>query len=435
MPSSELSRRRFLQSSAALAAALPLAGCQTPTRRRSPNERLHLGVIGVANRGTANLNGVASETIVALCDVDSRHLGQAAARFPDAAQYHDFRRMLERTDLDAVVISTPDHTHAVAALAAMDAGLDVYCEKPLAHNLEEVRRMTVMARRKRRITQMGIQIHAGENYRRVVEKIQSGLIGRVEECHVWVGKSWWADHRPEEAQAIPDSLHWDLWLGPAPACDYHAAYHPAGWRRYWEFGGGTLADMGCHHMDLAHWALDLEHPAEIEAEGPPVHPEGAPQWQIVHYRYPSRGPLGRRLPAVQLHWYHGGKRPPQFQEEGLLPSWGDGVLFIGSKGMLLSDYGRHVLLPEEKFQDVTVPEPYLASSPGHHQEWIQACKSREKSSCDFSYSGPLSEAALLGNLAYRMESKIDWNWRHQKAGGLSEAEALISRQARPGWQF
>lgn len=423
-------RRRFLKTAAltGLGVALGPRAPAIATSAESPNEKLNVGVVGVAGRGGANLGGVSGENVVALCDIDERRLHAASQKFKQAATCFDFRKMLDRTDLEAVVVSTPDHTHAVASVAAMKAGNHVYCEKPLSHNVYEAHVAAATAAEKRCATQMGTQIHAGSNYRRVVEIIQTGTIGPVTEAHAWVGKSWSGGERPSEGQPVPPNIKYDLWLGPAPERPYHQVYLPANWRRWWDFGGGTLADMGCHYMDLIHWALQLENPVAVEAEGPPVHPETTPQWLVAHYHHPARG----ALPPVTVSWHDGGRRPKYFAEEGMMPRWGDGVLFVGEKGMLLASYGGYKLLPEEKFQEFTPPPQFIPNSIGHHQEWIQACKTGAPTTCNFKHSGALTETVLLGNVAYRTGKKIQWD-RHAFKTDHEEANRLLRREYRAGW--
>ncbi len=391
---SQFDRRAFLIYGGAAAATAALGSCQlfagSPRVRLRRSGPLNLGVIGVGGRGADNLAGVAGENIVALCDVDATHLAAAAVGFPKAAHFADYHDMIEKVALDAVVISTPDHTHAPATLAALRAGLDVYCEKPLTHTLEEARSITEAARKYRAVTQMGTQIHAGDNYRRVVELIRAGAIGRVREAHCWVGKSWGGGERSKDTPAVPEGLNWKLWLGTAPPRPYHPDYHPAGWRRFWDFGTGTLGDMGCHHLDLPFWALGLEKPNHVHAEGPPVSEETAPTAMRVRWIFPS----------VDLWWHDGGLRPLQFAQ-GLLPEWGDGTLFVGEGGLLLADYDRHVLLPEPKFLTFVRPPPSIPASVGHHKEWLDACRTRGSTSCNFDYAGPLTETVLLGVKAYR----------------------------------
>ncbi|MGQ9592167.1 MAG: Gfo/Idh/MocA family protein [Planctomycetota bacterium] len=423
------SRRQFLKGSASLAIAAWLGPRFSLARGRAPSERLRIGCVGVANRARANIDGVRGEDIVALTDIDDSYLQAAAREFPDAELYHDFRKMMERRDIDAVVVSAPDHVHAPASVLAMKTGKHVYCEKPLSHSVYEARVMARVAAKEERATQMGIQIHnTGRNYRNVVEVIQTGAIGEVREAHCWVGKAWGGGERPAEVVPVPEHIHFDLWLGPAPERPYHPTYLPANWRRWWDFGSGTLGDMGCHYMDLPFWALSLRHPATVEAKGPPVHPETAPEWLEVHWRFPSRA--GSK--PVDLYWYDGGRRPPQF-DEGKLPPWGDGVLFVGEGGMLLASYTDYRLLPEEKFRDYRPPAPFIPDSPGHYEEWIRSCRTGGKATCDFSYAGPLTETVLLGVVAYRSGKKLEWDPFELKAPNCPEAGRFLRRDYRPGW--
>jgi predicted dehydrogenase len=429
-----MNRRQFITHSGLAAAGFYLTGCAS--RRLSPNEKLNLGIIGTANRAGADLQHVSTENIVALCDVDARYLAAAREKYPKAAGYTDFRRMLERNDLDAIVVGTPDHTHAVATVAALESGRHVYCEKPLTHTVSEARRVAEVARKHRRITQLGTQIHATNNYHKVVDVIQSGTIGPVREVHVWIGSVYTADGLPTDTPPVPAGLDWDLWLGPVQPCPYSPEYVPKSWRRYWAFGGGTLSDFGCHYMDLPHWALDLRDPVSVEAEGPPVNLIGTPPWLIVHYEHPARG----EKPPVKLTWYHGVRdgqkmRPPHI--EGVdLSDWGAGVLFIGDKGMLLSSYWKYRLLPEKDFPAATdgprQDDPYEEK---HHQEWINAIKTGGKTSCNFDYSGALTETALLGNVAYRSQSKINWDSANLKAIGNPAADQFIQHHYRKGWKI
>jgi predicted dehydrogenase len=428
--SSRLSRRQFLQTSALATAGFVFAKGKGVARTYQANEKLNIGIIGVANQGRFSLENVRSQNIVALCDIDDDYLTATAKEFPDAKIYNDFRKLLEQKDIDAVTIATADHTHAPATMAALKTGRHVYCEKPLTHEVWEARKVAEEAKRRKRATQMGTQIHAGGNYRRVVEVIQSGAIGKIAEIHVWVGGGYSGGDRPTETPECPPNLHWDLWLGPAPERPYHPAYVPFRWRGWWDFGGGTLADMACHHIDLSHWALGLRHPLTVEAEGPPVHPESCPTWLVVHYEYPARG----EMPPVKLTWYNGDKRPHYF-DDGVLPPWGNGSLFVGEKGMLLADYDRYVLLPEKDFKDYTPPPKTIPDSIGHHNEWMQACKTGSPTLCNFDYAGALTETVLLGNVSYRTGKKIEWDTKHLRAKNCQEAEQFLRREYRRGWSL
>jgi predicted dehydrogenase len=425
-----LTRRQFIKQTALATAGAVVIGGQGFARKLSPNDKLNLGIIGVAHRGGENLKAVTGENIVALCDIDANFLAAAAKQFPQAKTYNDYRRLLDQKNIDAVVISTADHTHAVITLAALKSGRHVYCEKPLTHTVSEARVIAKAARKHQRVTQMGTQIHAGTNYRRVVELLQSGVIGPVREVHVWVDVVWEPKERPADAPPVPSYLNYDLWLGPVQYRPYSPEYVPYSWRRWWVFGGGTLADFGCHHIDLSHWGLNLRYPLTIEAEGPPVHPECAPPWLIVRYQYPARG----TMPKVQLTWYQGGKRPHYF-EEGKLPKWGNGSLFVGEKGMLLADYEKHVLRPEKDFAEFVPPKPFIPDSVGHHREWIEACKTGAPTTCDFDYAGALTEAVLLGNVAYRVGKKLEWNPKRLRAKNCPEADQYIRHRYRKGWKL
>ncbi len=403
------------------------------------NDKLRLAIVGVANRGADNLNGVAPITsveTVALCDVDSSYLAAAAARFPQAKQFRDFRKMIEEMAgahaLDGVVVSTPDHLHAPASAMALRAGLHVYCEKPLAHSIHETRTVVELARERKLATQMGTQIHANPNYRRVVELVQSGAIGTVTEVHVWVGGGYGGGDRPTETPPVPATLDWDLWLGPAPERPYSEKYVPFHWRGWWDFGNGTLGDMACHHMDLPFWALDLSHPTSIEAEGPPLHHESCPPWLIVKYSMQRHaGAAALAEASVPLTWYHGDKRPHHFAD-GLLPTWGNGTLFVGAKGLLLADYDRYALLPEKEFAGFVPPAPSIPDSPGHYQEWIAAVKGGVPALCRFDYAGPLTEAVLLGAVAYKSGKKLGWDPAKGTTGDAG-ADAFMKREYRKGW--
>ena len=440
-------RREVLRGGAALSLAAGMAhGAGARSAAESARlgrgaEPLRLGIIGVANRGRANLDAVAGERIVALCDVDGGYLKSALERFPDAAGFADFRRMLDQAELDAVVVSTPDHTHAPATLAALERGLHVYCEKPLTHTVAEARRVATAARKAGVATQMGIQIHAEENYARVVELVRAGTIGAVREVFVWCGKGWWAPALPAlptpadpsgDVAGPPAHLDWDLWTGPAPLLPYRPGIHPADWRRFWPYGGGTLADMACHYMDLPFWALALDAPTEVEATGPTPHPEGAPEWLRVRWAFPARGERA----ALTLHWYDGGRRPEILAEHGI--DWGSGVLFVGDRGLLLADYGRRVLLPAADFESHVAPAPTVPRSPGHHAEWLAACRAapgERATSASFDYAGALTETVLLGAAAFRAGAKLTWDGASARAGGADEAllAQLLDPPARPGW--
>jgi predicted dehydrogenase len=437
----KLSRRTFVAAGAAAFTA--------PRFLRSQNagSKLNIAIIGCGGRGGANLAGVASENIVALCDVNSTAIDAAAKRFPNARRTNDFRTLFDRPrDFDAVVVSTCEHTHAFATMLALKHDKHVYCEKPLTHGIWEARKIREEASKRKVATQMGIQIHATENYRRVVELVQAGVVGPVREVHVWVSRAWgWQSaedakkyndivsitERPREQMPVPANLDWELWLGPAPHRPFHGVYVPGPkWYRWWDFGSGTMSDLGSHWIDLPFWALRLQAPLTIEAAGPPVHPELAPASMSATYEYGPRG----NMPPVKLTWYQGEMKPLIWKDRGV-PQWNNGVLFIGDKGMILSDYSRHVLLPERDFEGFQRPAATIPRSPGHYAEWIEAAKTGKPTSADFQYSGLLTEANHLGNVAYRLGKKLEWDADNLRVKNAPEAAPLIRREYRKGWSL
>ena len=424
------SRRRFLQASS-VATITSGVWSQLPAQESdSPNEKLNIICVGTANRARANIDGIRSQNIIGVCDVDAKYLERAKSDFPSARAYKDYREMIakESDAADAIVVATADHHHAVASIRGINAGLHCYCEKPLTHTVQEARIIANAAKEKGVVTQMGTQIHAGNNYRRVVEVIRSGAIGDVTEVHVWVGKGWGGGDRPEKSDPVPPHLSWDLWLGPAPERPFAAGrYHPAQWRRWWDFGQGTLGDMGCHYMDLPFWALELRHPISVEADGPPVHPETCPLGLTVRYQFPKRG----ELPPVALTWYDGNQVPKKVAGERVP---GSGVMFVGSEGHMFANYGSYKLFPRDKFADFEPPPESIPNSIGHHAEWIKACKDGSTTTCNFDYSGALTESVLLGNVAYRSGAKLDWDAKQLVATNSEDATKLVSKQYRDGWE-
>ena len=440
------SRRAFLRNTALAGAALGAPGL---LRAQNINSKLQMVIVGCGGRGAGNMGEVAAQgdIITALCDVNEQNLEAAARKHPQARKFVDFRQLYASVkDFDAAVVSTAEHTHALATLPALQAGKHVYCEKPLTHNVWEARIIRAAARKAKVATQMGTQIHATSNYRRVVELIQSGVIGPVTEVHVWVSRAWgWQSaeaaqrhqdivrvtERPREAETPPAHLHWDLFLGPAPERPFHSVYFPGPkWYRWWDFGSGTMSDLGSHWNDLPFWALQLDAPLTVEAAGPPAHPELAPASMSATYEYGPRG----GLPPVRLTWYQGEMKPALWTEKKI-PAWGSGVLFVGAEGMLLADYGRHQLLPEERFKNFQRPAPSIPESIGHHAEWLRACKTGSPTTCHFEYSGALTEANHLGNVAYRLGRKIEWDAPNLVVKNVPQAAGLIKRTYRPGWEL
>jgi predicted dehydrogenase len=411
------------------------------SRGQSPNEKLNIGCIGVGNQGASNLNSLSSAdvsplcNIVALCDIDEKSLNAASAKFPNAKKHRDFRRLLEQKDIDAVLIATPDHFHAVAAMAAIKLGKHVYCEKPLTHSIYEARQLALAARAHKVATQMGNSGHSSEGTRQVVEWIQAGVIGAVREVHTWSNRPIWPQGiaRPTDMPAVPPTVDWDLWLGPAPARPYHPAYHPFKWRGWWDFGTGALGDMGCHIIDSAFWALSLDQPISVEAESSAVNEETAPSWSIVRFEFLARG----NNPPCKLIWYDGGKQPsPELTETPAGQKLEDnGALFIGDKGKIYFPRRSPQLLPASAMKDFTPPPKILPRSTGHHKEWVEACKGGRPAGSNFDFAGPLTELVLLGNAALRVGHKIHWDGVNLKVLNAPEAARFIRREYRAGWSL
>ncbi len=427
-------RREFLRASGGAAAGFWIAGRQRGYgQEKSPNAKLNVACVGVGGMGGGNLKGVSGENVVALCDVDRRTLESAAKAHPAAAKHEDFRKMLETgKGIDAVVVSTPDHTHAAAAVMAMRLGKHCYCEKPLAHDVYETRVMTETARKTRVATQMGNRGNSSEKIRRTVELVRAGAIGTVKEVHTWTNRPIWpqALDRPP-AKPVPEHLNWDFWLGPAPERPYHDSLHPFKWRGWWDFGTMALGDMACHIMNAPFWALTLPAPLAVEAEGEPRHPETGPSWMTVRYEFPN----------VKMTWYDGKRKDEKGESAPNLPSAelahgqkispGGGTLFIGDKGILLD--GR--VLPEARAKDFGEPPPMLLRCPGdnHYADWIEAAKGLRAACSNFDFAGPLTEIVLLGIVAYRTGKRLEWDAAAMRAKNAPEADAFLKREYRKGW--
>ena len=437
----KLSRRSFMGTSGA-AVALTIVPRNVLGGRRHvpPSEKLNIAGIGVGGRGAGDLDAVKSENIVALCDVDQRQAAATFKRFPRAARYKDFRRMLDAEDksIDAVIVATPDHVHAVASMAAIKRGKHVYCEKPLAHSIYEVRRVTEAARQAGVATQLGNQGQASEGTRLVCEFIAAGALGPVREVHSWSNRpiSPRGIDRPKDTHPEPEGLDWDLWLGPAPKRPYHPCYLPFTWRGWWDFGTGVLGDIGCHQMAPIFRALKLGYPTSVEACSSGVNSETAPLASMVRYDFGARS----GLPPLKLTWYDGGLMPPRPEElpNGLRFGNADDNLYVGDKGKMLG----HRLLPEARSKEYGKPPRTLPRSPGHHKEWIDACKGGEPAGSNFEISGPLTEVVLLGNIAlrtgqtlYEKGLKLNYDGPGMKVTNLPEANEYIRREYRDGWKL
>ncbi|MCC6797527.1 MAG: Gfo/Idh/MocA family oxidoreductase [Candidatus Hydrogenedentes bacterium] len=410
-------------------------------RRIAPNERLNIAGIGVGGQGGRDIDHFSAlgENIVALCDVDDAHAAKTFEHYPNAKKYRDFRVMLEQQkDIDAVVIGTPDHLHAVVAMTAIQMGKHVYCEKPLTHSIYEARVLAKAARDAKVATQMGNQGQASDESRVLAELIWDGAIGNVREIHGWCNRnpsiSPRGMARPQGESPAPSTLDWDLWLGPAPHRPYvEGAYLPFIWRGWWDFGTGVLGDIGCHNFSAIFKALKLGHPTSVEAtstaaQSPPeVNAESAPIASIVRYEFPVEGDR----PAVSLTWWDGGLMPPRPEE--LEPDkkfgGGDGMLYIGDKGKILN----HELIPETRKKEYGAPPKKLPRSPGHGIEWVNACKGGEPAGANFDFAGPLTEVVLLGNIAIRTQKKLLWDGPNMTITNVPEANQYINSPYREGW--
>ena len=398
----------------------------------SPNEKLNVALIGIGGQGGSNLRGVSSQNIVALCDVDEKRGAKSFGQFPKAAKFSDYRVMFDKMekDIDAVVVSTPDHTHFNPSMIAMSLGKHLYCEKPMAHNVWQVRKMTELAAKNNLATQLGVQRHTIGNVHRVVELIRAGVIGNVTEVHSWVGGNRGMPSIPKDKQKVPAHLNWDVWLGPAPKRDYNKAYCPYNWRFWWDFGTGETGNWGCHTLDIPFWSLKLDYPTRVEGSGPEVHPQTTPKSMITSFQYPAKGDRG----GVTLHWYHtrGG---PKILKDRNLSLKGANNVFVGTEGILVCGFGTHKLYPEEKFSNLSAPEQSIPDSPGFHKEWIAACKGGKTATCNFDYSGPLTETVLLGNVAYQAGGGFRWDSKNLKAIGNDTAQRYIREAVRKGWEI
>ncbi|NLF69165.1 MAG: Gfo/Idh/MocA family oxidoreductase [Candidatus Anammoximicrobium sp.] len=436
-------RRRFLTVAGVVAgwhivprSVLGGAG-QTP-----PGQRLNIAGIGVGGQGGGVVRQLAAQeqNIAALCDVDAKYAARTFQAFPQAEIFRDYRVLLDkRRDVDAVVIGTPDHLHGPVTVAALRAGKHVYVEKPMAHSIEEARVMTRLAQETKRVTQVGNAGHAGEGLRLTREWIQAGVIGNVREVHCWSdrpGRFWKQDlDRPTDAPPVPPDLDWNLWLGGAPERPYHPVYCPRAWRGWFDFGTGAMGDMAVHNLDPAFYALDLDAPVAAEAQtSQPLKPESYPAWSIIAYDFPARG----KRPAVKVTWYDGGKLPPRPPELEAGRQLGDnGIYFVGEQGTILAGgwAGTPRLIPESRMKVFQMPPRTIPRSIGHHAEWIQACQDGkpEDAQAGFAYSGPYTEALLVGNLALRLQKRIEWDSSAMQATNAPEAEPLIRKSYRAGF--
>jgi predicted dehydrogenase len=452
-----ISRRTFVGGVAATAGVMivprhVLGG----TGYTPPSDKLNIATVGAGGMGANNTAKCAGENIVALCDVDDEKAAPIFKKYPEAKTYRDFRVMLEKQkEIEAVIVATPDHNHAVIAMACMQAGKHVYVQKPLTRTIWEARMLTEAARKYKVATQMGNQGHSGEGVRLIEEWIADGAIGKVHEVHSWTKRPIWPQGmpRPEDTPPVPSTLDWDLWIGPSSMRPYNPAYHPWSWRSWWDFGAGALGDMACHVMDATYTALKLGYPTSVQAyiayqfAAPKPGEKGYgrrmeyhdsfPMASIVHYTFPARG---KKYPALEYHWYDGGllpKRPEELEPERKMPE--SGTLFIGERGKLICEtYSESPrLIPESRMQAYKRPKKTIPRvEGGHEQNWIDACKGKTKAVSHFDYAGPFTETVLLGNLAiWYAGQKLEWDGPNMKVTNFAEANELVKPKFREGWKL
>lgn len=462
------SRRNFLKTSTLASAGVWVAARPTLGQSKSPNEKLNVACIGVGGMGAGDCRDMASHgaNIVAVCDVNDEAAKGTYEKFPNAKRFYDFREMFDKMhkDIDAVTVSTPDHTHAVATMMAMKLGKHVYTQKPLTHDVYEARVLTEAAAKYKVVTQMGNQGTAEPGLRQAVEVIQSGAIGAVREVHVWTNRPVWPQGTGAilqhegvkaalsgngESAKVPSHIKWDLWLGTAPERPFDPIYMPFKWRGWWDYGTGALGDMACHTANMAFMACNLGYPTSVEAEMSEYNDQTFPMWSVIRYEFPARSnPRGGDMPPLKWTWYDGGADKPAWVNKKLkelahgrdIP--GSGSIIIGDKGTLFSpnDYGaQYVLLPEKQFEGYQPPTPWLPRAPegGHKKEWILACLANKPEMCmsNFGYAGPLTETVVLGCVAMRAGKKIEWDGPNMKITNVPEANKFLRREYRKGWEL
>ena len=446
--SGKLTRRSFISKTGSIAAFTIVPGHVIAGQGHvPPSEKLNIACVGIGGKGAMDADLVSHENIVALCDVDlaNRKVPQVIEKYPRAKIYQDYRIMLDKQkDIDAVMIATPDHTHAVISMDAMRRGKHVYTQKPLTHTIHEAQELTNAARKYKVATQMGNQGQAEEQPRRLREMIWDGAIGPVTEVHIWTDRPnrgrvdvYWPQgiDRPQGTPAVPKALDWDLWIGPAPVRAYNPAYHPFRWRGWWDFGTGALGDIGCHRMDPVFRAFKLGYPTSIQAVSTLVNKETYPSGSVVTYEFPAR----KGFPPLTLKWYDGGLKPARPEEfpDGLNMEENN-VLYVGEKGMILGNR----IIPESLRRSYVPPEPTIPSSPGHYQEWIDACKGGAVAGSNFDWAGPLTEVVLMGNIALRMDMKekmdrhkLLWDAKTKRFSNVPEANQYLHKEYREGWSL
>jgi len=437
--SMQTSRRDFIKTTAAVGAAYWVGNSPKTALSNNANEKLNFACIGVEGKGSSDTDDAGRfGNVIALCDIDADRLNKKARRYPDAAKYADFRVMLDELGdkVDAVTVSTPDHTHAVAAATAMKMGKHCFCQKPLTWSVDEARTLRRLANEHGVATQMGNQGTAADGLREGVEVIRSGALGEITDVYVWTNRPVWPQGtgRPEETPPVPEGLSWDLFLGPAPERPYHPAYHPFKWRGWIDFGTGALGDMACHTANMAVMALDLFDPKSVVAESTGiVEGESYPKASQITFQFAETD----KRPGITMHWADGGRKPDlDILKDQKVPN--SGSLVVGTEGALFSpdDYGRrYTLLPVEKFKDFTKPEQSLPRTKRHFQEFTEACAGGPAAMSNFNYASRLTETILLGNVAMRAGTAIEWDGESGKITNLPEANQYLSREYRDGWSL
>jgi predicted dehydrogenase len=438
-----MKRREFLKTCAFTGAAGLILPRTTLFGAASPNNKLNIALIGTWGRGEAHFGGMAAENVVALCDVNEKHLDFAANKFPGAKKYVDWRKCLEQKDVEAVICCTADHTHAFVANWAMNRGKHIYCEKPLGNTVEEARavRANYLKNKSKLAVQVGTQRHAFENFNRVRELVRDGAIGELQEVCAWGNRQLRrSGYLPGQGEP-PADFHWDLWLGPSPAHPWNPDYFSGKsgmnclqWNMYWDFGTGQVGDMGSHTMDLAWNALDAALPTSAEAKGEAYNPEVSPVTLETHFDIPAND----WRPAIKVAWYQGGAMPECPVRYVDLNKIDHGAMFEGSKGVLIADFQSRILYPQRNDADLTYYKPRkkadLIPPMGDFQkQWVNACKGNLKTSCDFDYGGRMIEMMLLGLMAYRVGKKVNYDGATGRVTDCSEANELIGRKYREGW--
>ena len=438
-----MNRRHFLKTAAVAGAGLLILPSGTRAGKNAPGAKLNIAMIGTWGRAEAHFDVVANENVVALCDVDERHLAGAAKRFPNAKTYADWRKCLDQKDIDAVMICTPDHTHAFITNWAINRGMHVYCEKPVANTVEEARvvRANYLKNKDKIATQVGTQRHEIDNFNRVQELIQDGAVGELSDAYAWGDRQIRrAGYLPAKGEP-PSYLNYDLWIGPSPMHPYNPDYFSGGsgmnclsWNMYWDFGSGQVGDMGSHTMDLVWNAIEAGLPTSAEAKGEPFNPDVTPVTLETHFSVPGNN----WRPPIRVGWYQGGAMPNSPRKYVDLRKIDHGAMFKGSKGFLVCDFDTRILLPLGSSADMTYLKPRtkenLLRPVGNFQtEWVKACKGDLKTSCDFEYAGNMIEMMLLGLVAYRAGKKLDYDGLAGKVTNDEAANALLSRKYRDGW--